>query len=67
MTFIEFSGMNFAFTAKAVKNGAVSYLISGSEISGNYLAVVKNGVCTFEEHSREKLVSKLKIMLGGEF
>ena len=48
-------------------NGAVSYLISGSEISGNYLAVVKNGVCTFEEHSREKLVSKLKSMLGGEF
>lgn len=63
----EFSGMNFAFTAKAVKNGVVSYLISGGEISGNYLATVKNGVCTFEEHSREKLVSKLKSMLGGEF
>ncbi len=62
-----FSGMNFAFIAKCVKNGEVKYLISGSEIEGNYLAVVKNGVCTIEEHSREKIVSQLKSMLEGEF
>lgn len=63
----EFSGMNFAFTAKAVKNGTVKYLISGSEISGSYLAAVQNGVCTLEDYSRDKLVAKLKGMLGGEF
>lgn len=61
----EFSDMNFAFTAKYVKNGVVEYLISGSEISGSYLAEVKNGRCVLEDYSREKLLSKLKIMLGG--
>lgn len=61
----EFTGMNFAFTAKILKDGSSEYLLSGSEISGNYLAAVKNGVCTLEDYSREKLVSKLKIMLGG--
>lgn len=62
----EFTGMNFAFTAKTMKDGAVEYLLSGSEISGNYLAAVKNGVCTLEDYSREKLVSKLKFLLRGE-